>query len=428
MTHASALDQIAATLPSTRELGARAFAMLAALNRFSDEPGNLTRLYLSPAHRLAADHVLDLMRARGLVAHLDAAGSVQGRMEGRKPGLPALIVGSHIDTVKDAGAYDGNLGVVAGLLIAEALAPHAPSLPFALEVIAFGDEENVRFPTNLSTSAALSSGYEPAWLDARDADGISVREALLAFGGDPDGVMGLRRAPGSVAGYLELHIEQGPVLEAHDEPVGIVTAINAQIRARVRVTGEAGHAGTVPMALRKDALAAAAEMALALEEIAKGQPDAVGTVGVFRPEPGATNVVPGACAFTIDVRAPLDATVRAMDEAVETRFSAIAARRGVGLTIEPYSRLAATPMAASLQAALQHGIARTGANLKARPIPSGAGHDAMTMARTFPAAMLFVRNEKGISHSPLEAMTEADAGIAIKVMLETVVGLARSGP
>jgi allantoate deiminase len=182
------------------------------------------------------------------------------------------------------------------------------------------------------------------------------------------------------------------------------------------------------MALRKDALAAAAEMALALEEIAKGQPDAVGTVGVLRPEPGATNVVPGACTFNIDMRAPLDATVRAMDEAVENRFRAIAARRGVGLTIEPYSRLAATPMAASLQAALQHGIARTGANLKARPIPSGAGHDAMTMARTFPAAMLFVRNDKGISHSPLEAMTEADAGIAIKVMLETVVGLARSGP
>jgi allantoate deiminase len=175
MTDAPDFDLLAATLPSAHELGARAFAMLAALNRFSDEPGKLTRLYLSPAHRLAADHVMELMRARGLIAHLDAAGSVQGRMEGRRPGLPALIVGSHIDTVKDAGAYDGNLGVVAGLLIAEALAPHTASLPFALEVIAFGDEENVRFPTNLSTSAALSSGYEPAWLDARDADGISVR-------------------------------------------------------------------------------------------------------------------------------------------------------------------------------------------------------------------------------------------------------------
>lgn len=417
-------DHARLPMPSARELGARAFDMLAKLNRFTDEPGKLTRLYLSPSHRQAADHVLGLMRERGLAAHLDAAGSVMGRMEGRAPGLPALMLGSHIDTVKDGGAYDGNLGVVAALLVAEALRPLAPSLPFAIEVAAFGDEENVRFPTNLSTSAALSSGYEAAWLDAQDADGVVLRDALLAFGGDPDGVFALRRDPGSLIGFLELHIEQGPVLEVNDEPVGIVTAINAQLRARVRVTGEAGHAGTVPMSLRKDALAAAAEMALAVERIAQGQPDAVGTVGVFKPEPGATNVVPGAVSFTFDVRAPLDATVQAMEAAIDQEFGAIAGRRGVSLSIEPYSRLAATAMAPVLQGALQQGIARTGANLKARFIPSGAGHDAMTMARAFPSAMLFVRNEKGISHSPLENMTEADAGLAIKVMLETALALA----
>lgn len=418
---------ITALLPTAKQLGARAFAMLAALNRFTDEPGKLTRLYLSPAHKLGTGHVLTLMREIGLTAHVDALGSVQGRVEGRTPGLPAIMIGSHIDTVKDAGAYDGNLGVIAGLLVAEALRPHVHTLPFALEVVAFGDEENVRFPTNLSTSAALSSGYDPVWLDATDADGISVREALLAFGGDPAGIGALKRPAGSVAGYLELHIEQGPVLEVNGEPVGIVTAINAQIRARVRVIGEAGHAGTVPMALRKDALTAAAEMVLALEAIAQTQPDAVGTVGMLKPEPGATNVVPGAVSFTVDFRAPLDQTVANMHDAVQTQFAAIAARRGVGLSIEPYSRLSATPMAASLQMALEQGIARTGANLKARRIPSGAGHDAMTMARTFPAAMLFVRNEKGISHSPLENMTEEDAGIAIKVMLETVLALAAEG-
>ncbi|MGL4439736.1 MAG: allantoate amidohydrolase [Bosea sp. (in: a-proteobacteria)] len=412
------------SLPTAAALGRRAFAMLEALNRFTDEPGKLTRLYLSPAHKQAVDHVLDRMREIGLAAHVDALGSVHGRMEGRKPGLPAIMIGSHIDTVKDAGAYDGNLGVVAGLLVAETLRGQAASLPFALEVAAFGDEENVRFPTNLSTSAALSSGYELDWLEARDTDGISVREALVAFGGDPDGVAALKRAPGSLAGYIELHIEQGPVLEVNNEPVGIVTAINAQTRARVRVSGEAGHAGTVPMALRKDALAATAEMVLAMEAIARSHPDAVGTVGVLKPEPGATNVVPGAVSFTIDFRAPLDATVASMHDAVQSQFAAIAARRGVDLSIEPYSRLAATPMAASLQTALERGIARTGANLKARRIPSGAGHDAMTMARAFPAAMLFVRNEKGISHSPLENMTEEDAGIAIKVMLETVLALA----
>jgi allantoate deiminase len=415
---------IAPAMPSAAELGQRAFAMLAALNRFTDEPGKLTRLYLSPAHRQGVDYVLAHMRSIGLQAHMDALGSAQGRMEGRSPGLPAIMIGSHIDTVKDAGAYDGNLGVVAGLLVAEALRPLMPKMPFALEVVAFGDEENVRFPTNLSTSAALSSGYDPSWLEARDAAGVSVREALIGFGGDPDGAMALKRTAESVAGYIELHIEQGPVLEVNDEAVGIVTAINGQIRARVRVTGEAGHAGTVPMALRKDALAAAAEMVLALETIAASHPEANGTVGVLTAEPGATNVVPGTVAFTIDFRAPLDATVAAMHESVQVRFAEIAARRGVGLSIEPYARLSATPMNAALQTALERGIARTGANLKARRIPSGAGHDAMIMARNFPAAMLFVRNEKGISHSPLENMTEEDAGIAVKVMLETVLALA----
>lgn len=414
-------------LPSAAELGRSAFALLNDLAAITDEPGKITRLYLSPAHAAAAQFVRDRMAEAGLVARLDAAGSVQGRIEGREPGLPAVMIGSHIDTVRDGGAYDGNLGVVAGLLVAGALRARMATMPFALEVVAFGDEENVRFPTNLSTATALASGYDPRWLAATDHDGVSLRDALIAFGGDPTGLDALRRAPGSVLGYLELHIEQGPVLEAHDEPVGIVTAINAQVRARVRVTGEAGHAGTVPMALRKDALAAAAEMALALEAIAAGQPDAVGTVGVFRPEPGATNVVPGAVAFTIDFRAPENATLAAMDAAVEERFHAIAARRGVAVQIERYSRTEATPMAASLQAALERGIARTGANLAARRIPSGAGHDAMAMAKLCPAAMLFVRNERGISHSPLERMSEADAGVAIKVMLETVLAMAEEG-
>ncbi len=195
----------------------------------------------------------------------------------------------------------------------------------------------------------------------------------------------------------------------------------------MRVEGEAGHAGTVPMALRKDALAAAAEMALALEDVARAHKDSVGTVGVFRPEPGATNVVPAAVSFTIDFRTPQDATLAAMDAEIGRRFSEIAARRGVSVSIEPYARKAATPMDAGLREVLARGVARTGANLAARPIPSGAGHDAMVMAQLAPSAMLFVRNEKGISHSPLEAMTESDAGVAIRVMLEAVLELAERG-
>jgi len=413
------------TLPSPAVLGARAFATLAGINRFSDEPGKLTRLYLSPSHRQAAEYVKGAMEVAGLTAFIDAAGSVQGRREGASPGLPAVLIGSHIDTVRDGGRFDGNLGVVAGILATQAIRDAGITLPFALEVVAFGDEETVRFPTSLSTSSALIGHYDPAWLESRDADGVVLRDALVAFGGDPAGIAALARKPGSVKAYLEVHIEQGPVLEVENEAVGIVTAINAQSRAAVRVSGEAGHAGTVPMKLRKDALTAAAEMALALEEIAGVHDQAVGTVGVFRPDPGATNVVPGAVDFTIDYRAPIGATVAAMERQIQQRFGEIATRRGVGLTITPYSREDATPMASELQEALATGIARTGSNLSARRLPSGAGHDAMAMARLCPSAMLFVRCEKGISHSPLENMTELDAGIAIRVMIETILELAR---
>lgn len=412
-------------LPSPAVLGARAFAALAGINRFSDEPGKITRLYLSPSHRQAAEYVKGAMEVSGLTAFIDAAGSVQGRREGVAPGLPAVLIGSHIDTVRDGGRFDGNLGVVAGILAAQAIRDAGIALPFALEVVAFGDEETVRFPTSLSTSSALIGHYDPAWLDSRDADGVVLRDALVAFGGDPAGIAALARKPGSIKAYLEVHIEQGPVLEVENEAVGIVTAINAQSRARVRVSGEAGHAGTVPMKLRKDALTAAAEMALALEAIAGSHDQAVGTVGVFRPDPGATNVVPGAVDFTIDYRAPLSETVASMERQIQQRFGEIAERRGVELSITPYSREDATPMAADLQEALATGIARTGSNLSARRLPSGAGHDAMAMARLCPSAMLFVRCEKGISHSPLENMTELDAGIAIRVLIETVLELAR---
>lgn len=419
------MDAMTHALPSAAVLGARAFAALEGLNRFTDEPGKLTRLYLSPSHRQAAEWTKGAMEVVGLDAHIDAVGSVQGRREGTKPGLPSVMIASHIDTVKDGGRFDGNLGVVAGILVAGALRDAGIVLPFALEVVAFGDEENVRFPTAFSSSNALIGRYDTAWLDGRDAEGTSLREALVAFGGDPAGIPALARPPGSVKAYLELHIEQGPVLEAENEAVGIVTAINAQKRARVRVTGEAGHAGTVPMALRKDALAAAAEMVLALEEIAGGFPHAVGTVGVLAPEPGATNVVPGATGFSIDFRSPSNSDLLAMDAAIGERFAAIAARRGVGLEIAPYAQDVATAMDGGLQEAFAAGIARTGANLAARRLPSGAGHDAMVMAKLCPSAMLFVRNEKGISHSPLENMTELDAGIAVRVMLETVLELAR---
>ncbi len=235
MTHSSDLT-----------LGRRVMAMIEDLAQHTDEPGRLTRLYLSKAHRKAAEATLSLMQQAGLDAHIDALGSVIGRIEGADPDAPALIIGSHIDSVVDAGRYDGNLGVVLGIVVVEALRQQGITPACPIEVVAFGDEENVRFPTNLSTSYALAGRFNPAWLDGRDQDGISLRDALIAFGGDPEAAAGLARDPARYRGYLEVHIEQGPQLEAKDLAVGIVSAINGITRARATVIGEAGHAGTVP--------------------------------------------------------------------------------------------------------------------------------------------------------------------------------------
>jgi allantoate deiminase len=410
--------------PAPQVLGKRAFALLHELASFTDEPGKMTRLYLSPAHALAADWVKQRFETAGMSAHIDPLGSVIGRYEGLAPGLPALMLGSHIDTVKDAGIYDGNLGVIAGLMVVECLHSAGLRLPFALEVAAFGDEENVRFPTNLSTSQALAGKYDPAWLTSCDTEGISVAEALIQFGGDPQKAVTLGRDPASLIGYLELHIEQGPVLEAEGEALGVVTAINAQRRARIHLKGEAGHAGTVPMNLRRDALAAACEMALVLESVAARHPDAVGTVGMLMPDPGAANVIPGEARFSVDYRAPLSATVEAMERELDTAFADIAKRRGIALSVLPVSALGATPMSRHLQAALATGVTRAGANTTVRHLPSGAGHDAMAMSQICPSAMLFVRCAKGISHSPLESMTQDDVGLAVRALLETVLELA----
>ncbi|WP_457089919.1 hydantoinase/carbamoylase family amidase, partial [Microvirga sp. P5_D2] len=293
MTNASALT-----------LGRRVMAMIEDLARHTDEPGRLTRLYLSKAHRKAAEATLDLMRQAGLKAHIDALGSVVGRIEGSNPSAPALLIGSHIDSVVDAGRYDGNLGVVLGIAITEALREQniVPSCP--IEIVAFGDEENVRFPTNLSTSYALAGRFDEAWLDGRDAEGVSLREALAQFGGDHRGIAALTRDPKLYRGYLEVHIEQGPQLEAGDLPVGIVSAINGITRARATVIGEAGHAGTVPMTMRRDALAAVAEMIGIVERAGSTRMDTVATVGVAQVQPGAINVIPARVDFTLDARSP----------------------------------------------------------------------------------------------------------------------------
>jgi allantoate deiminase len=411
MTNASALV-----------LGRRVMAMIEDLARHTDEPGRLTRLYLSKAHRKAAEATLDLMKQAGLDAHIDALGSVVGRIAGSNPSAPALLIGSHIDSVVDAGRYDGNLGVVLGIVITEALREQniVPSCP--IEVVAFGDEENVRFPTNLSTSYALAGQFNEAWLDGKDADGVSVREALIQFGGAPQSIAALKRDPQRYRGYLEVHIEQGPQLEAGDLPVGIVSAINGITRARATVIGEAGHAGTVPMNMRRDALAAVAEMIGIVERAGAIRTDTVATVGVAQVQPGAINVIPARVDFTLDARSPDDAVRHALVQDIVTECEAAAQRRGVTFTIEPFMESPATPMDKDLMLHLEDAVKSIGvAPLR---LASGAGHDAVAIANLCPVAMLFVRCKGGISHNPAESITVEDADAAARVLLEAVKRIA----
>jgi allantoate deiminase len=410
MTHIPTTDDLS--------LGRRAMALLDLLAQHSDEPTRLTRLYLSAAHRRAAEATLAFMKDAGLDAHIDPLGTVAGRLEGTNPEAPALLIGSHIDTVVDAGRYDGTLGVVLGIVVIEALRQQriAPSCP--IEIVAFGDEENARFPTNLSTSQAFSGRYDPAWLDGKDQDGVTLREALAAFGGDPARIDAIKRDRARYRGYLEVHIEQGPQLEATGNPVGIVSAITGISRARMAVTGEAGHAGTVPMNIRRDALAAAAEMMVAIERTGATRLDTVATVGAAQVHPGAINVIPARVDFTLDARAPNDAVRHAMMADMIAECESVAQRRGVALSLEPFMDSPATPMDPGLIGIFERTFAALG--LDPMRVASGAGHDAVAMAALCPSAMLFVRCKGGISHNPAESITVEDADVAARVLVEVV--------
>lgn len=397
--------------------GARVMRRLDDLARFSDEVGALSRLYLSPAHAAAAARIADWMGEAGMTARLDAVGNVVGRYEAAGGGAPTLLIGSHIDTVRDAGRYDGNLGVVVGIEAVAALHARRERLPFAVEVIAFGDEEGVRFPVTLTGSSAVAGILDPALLDTRDEAGISIGEALAAFGCPPDPA-GVARDPARTLGYLEVHIEQGPVLEDEELPVGVVTAINGATRLAVTVTGRAGHAGTVPMRLRRDALAAAAEMVLAAEARALATKGLVVTVGTIAALPGAVNVIPGEVHFTLDVRHASDPVRLEALALLAQEFESVARRRGVGLGVEKSYEAPAAACDPRLMAALEGAVRRAG--ILPLHLASGAGHDGLAMIALCPIAMLFVRCRGGISHHPDESITEADADVAVQVLLDAL--------
>ena len=389
------------------------------LGAISQEPGRITRTYLTPQHREAGEHILGWMRDAGMDATFDPLGNVVGRYAADAPDAKTLMTGSHMDSVVNAGKYDGLFGILTAIACVRDLHHRGKRLPFTFEIVAFGDEEGVRFGVTLIGSKALGGGFDPSWLDKTDADGVSLRDAIVAFGGDPAAIPSLARDPAKVVAFVESHIEQGPVLLDEGLPVGVVTSIAGGTRIRARVTGLAGHAGTVPMPIRRDALAAAAEMMLAIERHCGDRADTlVGTVGKLAiPGGGAINVIPGEVEFTVDLRSGDDAKRLAALAEVEAQCRSIADRRGVSLAWEAFFQLRAAPCDARLQAQFARSIESLG--LPVRRLPSGAGHDAMEMINVAPIAMLFVRcGNGGISHNPLETMTAADADVATAVLLD----------
>jgi allantoate deiminase len=407
--------------PAPPAMGEAIAARLRRLAAISDEDGALTRLYLSPAHRQAADLVMNWMREAGLSARVDAVGNVVGRVEAERPGAKTLILGSHIDTVRGAGAYDGNLGVVTAIEVVSALRELRRPLPFAIEIVAFGDEEGVRFPSALGGSRALAGAFDPAILDERDADGVSRREALIAFGCDPRGIAQEARKLGDLIGYVEVHIEQGPVLEAENRPVGVVTGISGASRGIVRVEGESAHAGTTPMPLRRDALVAAGLMVSAVEGRARREPDLVATIGRLEIDHAAANTIPGAVSFSLDIRAPDDETRRDATRDIIASIEQIAGARGLRAQVEIGYEAPCAHCDPALSRALAASVERMG--LELRRLPSGAGHDAMAFRERIPFAMLFVRCKAGLSHNPGEYASPHDIDVGARVLLDFITRL-----
>jgi allantoate deiminase len=403
----------------TASLGDEIVARIQELGKISETPEHLTRVFLTKEHRAAADLILSWMRDAGMRAHLDAIGNVCGRYEGERPGLPCLMLGSHYDTVRDAGKWDGPLGLITAIACLADLNSRGKRLPFAIEVTGFADEEGIRFASTLLGSRAVAGTFDESVLGTRDRAGISMRDALTTFGLDPEHIGAAARARRELHGYLELHIEQGPVLEQNNLPVGVVTAISGATRLAASLTGMAGHAGTVPMALRRDALAGAAESIVAIEEFCKtDQGGLVGTVGYINAMPGATNVIPGQVSFTIDIRATTDAhRKRAVTELVR-RIEAIAKRRKLALQVDVTHENRTVPCAPWLKAQVADAIAAE--SYPVFELPSGAGHDGMAMIDIADVAMVFVRCRGGISHHPDEHVDAADVDAGARVLLRLI--------
>jgi allantoate deiminase len=379
------------------------------LAAFTEEEGRLTRRFATPALWQAGETVREWMEAAGMEVRRDAIGNLIGRVgDGDRQ---TLLIGSHLDTVRGAGRYDGVLGVLVAIACVERLRDDGRSLPYALEVLAFADEEGVRYGTSYLGSSVVAGCFDPADLERRDSAGVTLVDAVRAFGGNPDGLAGARREPADLIGYYEVHIEQGPVLEGDGVPLGVVTAIAGQTGGRIVFTGEAGHAGTVPMALRRDALAAAAEFVTAVEVVARERDGVAATVGSLEVEPGARNVIPGRVVLSLDVRHASDPVRESVLAGLRERAGAIADARGVGCEWQIGTGTRAVDTSAALAEKVAEAVSASGHRVVR--LPSGAGHDAAMLSRIAPIAMLFVRCAGGVSHNPDESVTVEDVAAAI---------------
>ena len=388
------------------------------------EKGQLTVTYLTEAHRACAQTISQWMRECGFdEVEVDAVGNVVGRYHAATPQARTLLTGSHYDTVRNGGKYDGRLGIFVPMACVRELHRANRRLPFGIELVAFAEEEGQRYKATFLGSGALIGDFQPEWLDQKDADGVTMREAMQQAGLCVDDIPRLRRDPAQYLGFVEVHIEQGPVLCELDLPLGVVSSINGSVRYVGEMVGMASHAGTTPMDRRRDAAAGVAELALYLEQRAARDGDSVGTIGLLNVPGGSINVVPGRCSFSLDLRAPTDAQRDALVRDVLDELARIAARRGLRHTLEESMRAAAAPSAPAWQHHWERAVDALG--VPVFRMPSGAGHDAMKLHAILPQAMLFVRGQNaGISHNPLESTTNHDIQLAVEAFTHVLNQLA----
>lgn len=428
--HRIAEIRLAERLNQRLEWGERIWDWAEELARHSDpgyaERGELTVTYLTKAHRACARQLHEWMRDAGFDEVMDdALGNVVGVFHGSDPGGRRLLTGSHFDTVRNGGKYDGRLGILVPMAVVQSLHGAGRRLPFGIEVVAFAEEEGQRYKATFLSSGAMVGDFDAAWLDQVDADGIAVRDAMRAAGlpGTMEAIAALRRDPAQYLGFVELHIEQGPVLNELDLPLAVVTSINGSLRYLGEITGMASHAGTTPMDRRRDAACAVAELLLFVEARAAAVPDVVGTVGMLEVPSGSINVVPGRCRFSLDLRATTDAARDALAADVTAEIERICGERGLSYALEQTMAASAAPCDPAWQQRWAAAVQALG--LPVHRMPSGAGHDAMKLHEIMPQAMLFLRGgNSGISHNPLETITSDDAELCAAAFMNLLHSLA----